>query len=108
MFKQQPIEPLLFVLSALAVWRVTALLAYESGPFRIVDRLRRRLVALRLQRLVGCFHCLAVWVAAGVVLVVYDLTWWSLLLWPAVAGAVSIVERWLGGTMSDGGMDNDV
>ena len=37
------------------------------------------MVALRLQRLVGCFHCLAVWVATGVVLVVHDLTWWSLL-----------------------------
>jgi hypothetical protein len=101
-------EPLLFVLSALAVWRVTALIAYESGPFRIVDRLRGRMVALGLERLVGCFHCLAVWVAAGVVLVVYDLTWWSLLLWPAVSGAVSIVERWLGGTMPLGEMGDDV
>jgi hypothetical protein len=104
----QPSEPLLFVLSALAVWRVTVLVAYESGPFRIVDRLRGRMVALGLERLVGCFHCLATWVAAGVVLVVYELTWWSLLLWPAVAGAVSIVERWLGGTMSIAEVSDDV
>lgn len=108
MFEQQPTEPLLFVLSALAVWRTTALVAYESGPFRIVDRLRGRMVALRLERLVGCFHCLAVWIAAAVVLVVYDLTWWSLLLWPAVAGAVSIVERWLGAAMSIGGVGDDL
>lgn len=98
MFARQPTEPLLFVLSALAAWRLTALLAYESGPFRIVDRLRVGLVALRLERLVGCFHCLGVWVAAAVVLVVYDLTRWTLLLWAAVAGVVSIVERWLGET----------
>jgi hypothetical protein len=104
----QPSEPLLFVLGALAVWRVTALVAYESGPFRIVDRLRGRMVALGLERLVGCFHCLATWVAAGVVLVVYELTWWSLLLWPAVAGAASIVERWLGGTMSIAEVNDDV
>jgi len=30
------------------------------------------------------------------------------LLWLAVAGAVSIIERWLGGTMSEEGIDDDV
>jgi hypothetical protein len=107
-FERQPSEPFLFVLTGLAVWRVTALVAYESGPFRILDRLRRRLVALRLGRLVGCFHCLGLWIAGIGVLIVYELTWWSVLLWPAVAGAVSITERWLGGTMSEEPVDDDV
>ena len=108
MFERQPSEPLLFVLTGLAVWRVTALVAYESGPFRILDRLRSGLVTLRLGRLVGCFHCLGLWIAGVGVLVVYDLSWWSVLLWLAVAGAVSIIERWLGGTMSEEGIDDDV
>lgn len=106
MLERQPSEPLLLALSALAAWRVTALIAYESGPFRVLDRLRRLLVTLRLARLVGCFHCLALWVSAAVVLAVYEVTLWSVLLWLAVAGAVSIVERWLGGTMSTGGADD--
>jgi hypothetical protein len=108
LLERQPSEPLLFALSALAAWRVTALIAYESGPFRVVDRLRRLLVTLRLGQLVGCFHCLALWVSALVVLAVYEVTLWSLLLWAAVAGAVSIVERWLGGTMTTGGADDGV
>jgi hypothetical protein len=107
-FDRQPTEPLLFVLTGLAVWRVTALVAYESGPFRILDRLRRRMVALRLERLIGCFHCLALWIAAIAVLGEYKISWWSVLLWLAVAGAVSIIERWLGGTMSDERIDDDV
>jgi hypothetical protein len=66
------------------------------------------MVALRLERLVSCFHCLELWIAAIAVLVVYDLSWWSVLLWLAVAGAVSIIERWLGGTMTDERADDDV
>ena len=108
MFDRQPSEPLLFVLTGLAVWRVTALVAYESGPLRILDRLRRRMVVLRVERLIGCFHCLALWIAGIAVLAAYELTWWSVLLWLAVAGAVSIIERWLGGTMSDERIENDV
>lgn len=108
MFERQPTEPLLFAFSALAVWRVTALIAYESGPFRILDRLRGSMVGLRLDRLVGCFHCLAIWVAAAAVLVVYEVSRWSVLLWLAMAGIVSIVERWLGAPISDERNDYDV
>ena len=108
MFERQPTEPLLFILTGLAVWRVTALLAYESGPFRIFDRLRRGMVDVRLGSLVGCFHCLGFWIAGAGVLIVYEVSWWSILLWLAVAGVVSIVERWLGGTMSQGELGDDL
>jgi hypothetical protein len=107
-FERQPNEPLLFVLTGLAVWRVTALAAYESGPFHILDRLRRGMVSVRLGRLVGCFHCLGFWIAGAGVLIVYEVSWWSLLLWLAVAGVTSIVERWLGGTMSEEGVGDEL
>ena len=100
-------EPLLFVLSVLATWRITALVAYESGPFRSLEALRRLLVVIRLGRLVSCFHCLGIWIAAVVVLVVYRWEPSTALLWLAVAGAVSIIERWLGGTPSYGGTEDD-
>lgn len=99
----QPHEPFLFALMVLATWRVTALIAYESGPFRLLESLRRFLVVIRLGRLVGCFHCLGVWVAAVVVVVVYPWEPSAVLLWLALAGAVSIIERWLGGPTSSGG-----
>jgi len=100
-------EPLIFVLSVLATWRITALVAYESGPFRSLEALRRLLVSIRLGRLVGCFHCLGLWIAAIVVLIVYRWEASSILVWFAVAGAVSIIERWLGGTTASGGEDDD-
>lgn len=96
-------EPLLFVVSVLATWRITALVAYESGPFRSLEALRRLLVVIRLGRLVSCFHCLGFWLAALVALIVFRWEPSVILLWLALAGAVSIIERWLGGTTSSGG-----
>lgn len=96
-------EPLVLVLSVLATWRLTALVAYESGPFRTLEELRRLLVSARMGRLVSCFHCLGVWISAIVVLIVYRWEPMIILLWLAVAGAVSIIERWLGGPAAMGG-----
>jgi hypothetical protein len=99
-------EPFLFALSVFAAWRITALVAYESGPLRSLEELRRLLVSIRLGGLVSCFHCLGVWVAALVVLVVYAWEPSTILLWLAVAGAVSIIERLLGSPMTLGDADD--
>lgn len=101
-------EPFLFGLSVLATWRITALVAYESGPFRSLEALRRLLGGIRLGRLVSCFHCLGFWIAGGVVLVVYRWEPSAILLWFALSGAVSIIERWLGGTTSSGVSDDEI
>ena len=99
-------EPLLFVIVALATWRVTALVAYEQGPFGVLGGLRRLMVRLRLGQLVACFHCLGFWVAGVAALVVYGVEMSTLLFWLAIAGSVSIVERWLGGGMTNGAVDD--
>ncbi len=101
-------EPLLFAVSVLATWRITALVAYESGPFRILERLRRLLVVIRLGRLVSCFHCLGLWIAAGVALIVYRWDLATVLVWLGLAGAVSIIERWLGGNASIGDSEDGI
>ena len=100
-------EPLLFVVSVLATWRITAQVAYESGPFRSLEALRRLLVTIRLGRLVSCFHCLGFWLAALVALIVYRWEPPLILLWLALAGAVSIIERWLSGTTFSGGSEDE-
>jgi hypothetical protein len=33
-------NPLDFLIGALAVWRVSAMIAYERGPFKLFERLR--------------------------------------------------------------------
>jgi hypothetical protein len=81
----------------LAAWRLTALLAYEAGPFELLSRLRVALARVGLHGVVTCFHCLALWVSAAVVLLVYEIEARSLLLILAVAGASSMSERLLGG-----------
>ncbi len=53
-----------FALASLAVWRVTHLLVEEDGPADAVVRLRARLGNTQLGRLLDCFYCLSVWVAA--------------------------------------------
>jgi hypothetical protein len=87
------------VASWLAAWRLTALFAYEAGPFDVFSRLRVGLARIGLQGLATCFHCLGFWISAAVVLIVYKIELRSLLLILAVAGAVSISERLVGGDM---------
>lgn len=98
--------PFLFLLGALVTWRVTAFLAYERGPFGVMVVFRRYMARIGLGRLVGCFHCLGVWVAAGMALIVYRLEPSTILLWLALAGAASIGERWLSGAAMTGGVDD--
>ncbi len=83
------------VLCTLAVWRITALLCYDDGPFRVLLRLRLVLVRVGFAGLITCFHCVALWVSLLLVSSVYERRWSSVVVVLAVAGAVSITERWL-------------
>ena len=84
-------------LTWLAVWRLTALLAYEVGPFALCVHLRKLLARGGLGRLVTCFHCSSLWVSVGLVSALFEWTWRTPVAILAVAGAASITERWLGG-----------
>lgn len=54
-----------FVLSALATWRASHLLAYEDGPADLVLRLRTWAGSGFLGRMMDCFFCLSLWIAAA-------------------------------------------
>ena len=81
------------VLGALAVWRVTHLLAAEDGPFDIIVRIRRRLGAGFWGRLMDCFYCLSLWVAAPFAWLL-GAGWreW-ILLWLALSAAAILLNR---------------
>jgi hypothetical protein len=53
-----------FGVVALATWRVTHLLANEDGPGDAIGRIREKLGKSQLVRLMDCFHCTSIWVAA--------------------------------------------
>lgn len=82
-----------FVLGALATWRVAHLLAHEDGPWDAVLRLRAALGNGVWGRLVDCFHCVSLWVAAPIALAVgRDAGEW-LLAWLALSGAACLLQR---------------
>ena len=82
-----------FVLGALATWRVAHLLAHEDGPWDAVLRLRTALGDGVWGRLVDCFHCVSLWVAAPVALAVGRSAGEWVLAWLALSGAACLLQR---------------
>ncbi len=82
-----------FVLAVLATWRVTHLLTAEDGPGDIVVRFRALLGQSFAGRLMDCFYCLSIWIAAPAALFVtrHWLDW--IMVWLAVSGAACLLER---------------
>lgn len=81
------------VLAVFATWRVTHLLASEDGPGDFIYRLRAKLGESFAGRLMDCFYCLSLWVAAASALAITrDPLTWALLSW-AISGAACILER---------------
>ena len=80
-----------FVVAALATWRITHLLALEDGPFDRLVRLRALLG--RVGRLLDCFYCLSIWIAAPLALFVTTKPAIWLCVWPALSAIACIVHR---------------
>ena len=82
-----------FVLAALATWRVTHLMASEDGPADLMARVRARIGHGLAGKLMDCFNCLSLWIAAPAALFV---SWKSLdwpVTWLALSGAACLLER---------------
>jgi len=84
------------VIGVLAVWRLTHLLQAEDGPADLIVRLRRRMGAGFLARLVDCFYCLSLWVALPVACWIGRRTAERLLLWLAISAGAILLERLTG------------
>ena len=82
-----------FLLAAVAAWRVTHLLACEDGPWDMLARLRRRLGRNILGKLMDCFQCLSLWIAAPFALFLRPTLVEFVLVWLAISGAACLLER---------------
>jgi hypothetical protein len=80
------------LLAILGVWRITHLLAAEDGPWDIIFRLRRKLGNAFFGRLMDCFFCLTLWVAAPFAWLLADSWKERILLWLASSGGACLVE----------------
>lgn len=80
-------------LVVLAAWRLTHLLGREDGPWDIFANLRLWLGNSFLGKLMDCFYCLSIWVAAPAACLL-TARWkeWPL-YWVAISGAVCLLER---------------
>lgn len=89
-----------FALGSLATYYLALSVARQEGPFGIFDRVRHRLAPRNdwLARGVNCLICLSIYSALVVVVGLYALgrVDWpeGLLVWPALAGASVILDRY--------------
>ena len=81
------------VLGILCTWRVTHLLQAEDGPWDLVVRLRRRAGNGFWGRLLDCFYCLSLWIAAPLAALIGANWAERLLLWPALSAGAILLER---------------
>ena len=82
-----------FVLAILATWRVTHLLASEDGPADLIVRLRATLGDTLLGKLMDCFNCLSLWIAAPAALFIAQTPFDWLFVWLALSGGACLLER---------------
>jgi Protein of unknown function (DUF1360) len=82
-----------FLLAVLATWRVTHLLASEDGPGDIVYRFRRWQGQSFAGKLMDCFNCMSLWVAASATLFVSPRATEWLISWLALSGGACLLER---------------
>src|SRR5258708_36338614 len=78
---------------ALATWRLTHLLASEDGPADVIVRFRVLLGQSLAGKLLNCFNCLSLWIAAPVALFVTRKFPEWLGLWLAPSGAACLLGR---------------
>jgi len=82
-----------FALTVLATWRVTHLLVREDGPANALVRLRKWLGDGFAGKLMDCFYCHSLWVAAPLALVVSRKPLDYVLVWLALSGGACLLER---------------
>ena len=86
-------DSLLLILTVLATWRVTHLLACEDGPGGVIFRIRVRLGNGLVGSLMDCFNCLSFWVAApAAIFLTSDFLSW-IVSWLAISGAACLLEQ---------------
>lgn len=80
-------------LGVLTVWRISHLLSAEDGPWNLVVWLREKAGNGFLGRLLDCFYCLSLWVAAPFALLIGESNKERALLWPALSAGAILVNK---------------
>lgn len=81
------------VLGILCVWRITHLLNAEDGPWEVVFLVRRKVGSGFWGKLLDCFYCLSLWIAAPIAAMVGYRWKERILLWLAFSAGAILLER---------------
>jgi Protein of unknown function (DUF1360) len=81
------------VVAALATWRLSFLLARESGPWQVFARLRSKRSHGFLGELLSCVKCSGFWIAPPFALFVTTGRLERLVTWIALAGATALIDE---------------
>jgi hypothetical protein len=82
-----------FILSMLAVWRVTHLLACEDGPFDLIFKLKKISGQGFFGNLLDCFYCLSLWIAVPFAILL-SADWTArTVAWLALSGGASFLFK---------------
>jgi len=82
-----------FMLGVLAVWRMTHLLQAEDGPWNVSLRLRQAAGSGFWGRLLGCFQCLSLWIAAPPAWLLGHGWIERMFLWLAFSGGAVLLQK---------------
>lgn len=82
-----------FILALLATWRLTHFLVFEDGPGDICVKLRTALGDSFFGKVMDCFYCTSIWIAAFFSLFVTFNAKLLFLIWLAVSGGACIFQR---------------
>jgi len=82
-----------FAVSALAVYRVSFLIAREDGPWRVFRQIRSLAQGTIAGRLVTCLNCLSVWISLPLAWFVGNSLIERVLVWWALSGAAVLMDR---------------
>jgi hypothetical protein len=94
-FRGQDINMKLYrlLLGALTVWRLTHFFQAEDGPWDVVIKLRRSAGVGFWAKLLDCFYCLSLWIAAPVACLLGKSFAERAFLWPSLSAAAILLER---------------
>ena len=86
--------PMTFALAALAVYRLSRMIADEEGPFSVFTTLRGRFAPdTWIGRGLECIMCVSVWVSLPIALWVDGGGDWAL-TWLALSSVTVLIRKW--------------
>jgi hypothetical protein len=80
-----------FVISTLAVWRLSYLFSQEDGPFDVVIKLRKLIGHGFFGSLLDCFYCLSLWISIPFAVWICDDWAEGIITWLALSSAACIL-----------------